>query len=168
MAIKLLADGSITIDSGDDVSAAAALWKATQGPVVATPRKVDAVDPPPARKDKAHAEGKPPTSPEARIRSAIECTRGLSSGKILSILASKGGTLNDSQIEQEYGSKVQLGGAFCHITKSCKKMGVAKEDVLTTRKTPSKGGSIYTYSLKPVAMHIINSITDLGVIVDRH
>lgn len=99
----------------------------------------------------------------------IQMMVGRPAGRVLSLLAEAWNrTLKDDQIRTEYGSKVNIGAAMCHVTQCCKKYGRPSTDVVEVKKRGVGAKKVVTYTLTDEAQRIVRSLPELGVLGDDY
>lgn len=101
---------------------------------------------------------------EDSIRQALLLMRGKKSGQILQVIAKSENGCSDLTLKREVsggtvGSELNLGAAFAHLSKSCKKFGVDKAAVFHKKsKRGPKGKMSYFYRITDVAARLIGEI----------
>jgi hypothetical protein len=104
----------------------------------------------------------PESEPIPRI---IEMMAGRPSGRVLSLLAkSRNLSMTDKQIRDEYGKKINIGAAMCHVTRCCKKCGINRTDIVEIEHHGIGARKVVTYTLSEAAQIAMLTVPDIGTL----
>ena len=101
------------------------------------------------------------SQPKDKLKLALSLVRGSQSARFIKLLAEHQKGMNDTEVKKELGmsSKQNLGPVVAHISKCCKKAGIARSDLYTqlSRKGRDKKMA-YFYKLSAEAVNIVRNI----------